>query len=206
MADKMIIAVDIDDVIVDTNEAVRVWSNEMTGKNLVIEDFFVDADYWGYYEHIWEKHDIAHLQLTDFLDKLTIDQSRMDILPGAQFGLQELAKRFQLVFITSRNPSMEKATRQWLEQHLSHDFELLFAKAGHHSYGFEALSKGEIATKLGASLLIDDSVEHVKSALDHGVEAILFGNYGWQREIPEGAIRATEWSEVLEYVNDKWPA
>jgi len=202
-AKRELIAIDIDDVIADTNAAFWAWSNEVTGKALTREHFAIDADYWGYYEKIWEMNDIAHLKVDDFLDGLMADQSHMDILPGAQLGLQELAKQFDLVFVTSRNPNMEKATRSWLERHITDNFDLFFAKAGHHAYGAAASSKGEICKELGATLLIDDNVEHVQSALDNGVEAVLFGNYGWQRDIPEAAFRAEAWSDVLEYVNDR---
>lgn len=195
------IAIDIDDVIADTHTAVIDWSNTQTGKNLTESDYLVDADYWGYYEKVWSEHDMSHLNLGLFLDELAIDQAHIPLLPGALYAISELRKRFHIVLVTSRNPTLETATRHWLNMHTGTDIDIYFAKAKDHSAN--NLTKGEICRNLGAWLLIDDSVEHVQSALDYGIEAILFGEYGWHSHIPEGAVNKQNWSDILEYVNGR---
>ena len=195
------IAIDIDDVIADTHNAVRIWSNARTGKNLTEADYAVNADYWGYYERVWAEHDISHLNLDLFIDELVVDQAHIPLLPGALYAISELRKHFHVVLVTSRNPALEVATRRWLAVHIGTDIDIYFAKGQDHTVS--SRTKGEICRELGAWLLIDDSVEHVQSALDYGIEAILFGSYGWHSHLPAGAINKQNWSDILEYVSGR---
>jgi len=112
------IAIDIDDVIADTHNAVIVWGNARTGKSLDEADYVVDADYWGYYERVWAEHDMSHLSLDLFIDELAVDQAHIPLLPGALYAISELRKHFHIVLVTSRNPALEAATRRWLGVHI----------------------------------------------------------------------------------------
>lgn len=195
--DKPTIAIDIDDVIADTNEAMRAWTNSKSNKELTATDFNIKGDYWGYYERVWAMHDLT-LQFDDFQSEMIADQIDVPVLAGASFAIEELQKRFHIVLITSRYPELEPTTRRWMQAHLRGDIKLYFAKNDKKNSG---RSKGELCKELGAFLLIDDNVEHVQSAVDGGIEAILFGTYGWQPRLPEGVTRCADWPAVLEYLN-----
>ncbi len=194
------IAIDIDDVIADTHNAVIAWGNERSGRELSEADYIVKADYWGYYERVWAEHDLSHLDFNLFIKDLAVDQAHIPLLPGALYAVSELRKRFHVILVTSRNPVLKTATRRWLDENLGIDIDIYFAKGQDHDAS--SLTKGEICKNLGAWLLIDDSVEHVQSALDYGTEAILFGSYGWHSHLPKGAVNKQNWSDILEYVND----
>ena len=132
-------------------------------------------------------------------DREMADQSQVPLLAGAMFAVHELSKRFRVIFITARPPEWEDATRRWFKHHqVGEDVELYFA--GNH-YDATAQSKGKLAAKLGAELLIDDNVSNCQSALDEGLQTILFGDYGWQGSVPEGMIKCRDWSEVLEHLD-----
>lgn len=199
---KKTIAIDIDDVISDTNEAMRLWANQTSGVELAREDYYVPGnDYWGYYERIWAEHSIEDkLDFDVFEAELIKDQSHVPLIASAALVIKELQKEFHIILLTSRNPALEEGTRRWLKENIEGDVELYFAKNGRMNIG---RSKGELCKELGAFLLIDDNIEHCQSAVDNGIEAILFGEYGWQTSGVEGSIRCKDWPAVLEYLNDR---
>ena len=70
-------------------------------------------------------------------------------------------------------------------------------------YGTGKKTKGELCQELNVSWLIDDNPEHCLSAVDAGVEAILFGEYGWHHEAPMHLTRCKDWPSVVDYFNEK---
>lgn len=200
MSKKDIIAIDIDDVVANTTEALRLLVNERTGVKLTTEHYSVaDDNYWGYYERIWLAHGLDDkIKYSDFAQEMEIDQSHVPLIVGVDTAINELAKRYHIILITARNKTWEKATRSWFKQHLhKNDIELYFCENHKDS---KAKTKGELCRDLGVSLLIDDNPNHCQSALDHGVGAILFGEYGWQGVIPNGVMRCRDWSSVTLYL------
>lgn len=196
---KKIIALDIDDVLANTSDALRIWGNECTNKSLTAEDYRIVAEYWGYYIAIWESHGIGHLKHSDFDAIMVESQSHIGVIEGADFALKQLSEWFHVVLVTCRHPNLERSTREWFAPYLGNDIELYFAKAGHHELSTK--TKGEICEEVGAWLLIDDSVSNIQSARDHSVDGILFGNYGWQSETPSDVMRLERWTEILEYLD-----
>lgn len=198
---KPIVALDIDDVLADFTESLRLRVNELTGADFTVDDYRMQADYWGYYERVWATHPATQAQtIGPFIAEISADHRRVPLLAGAEFGLSELAKRFKLVFITARPEVMHDSTRQWLRHHFA-DVPAEVHFTNHTRTDEVTISKGEICERLGASYLIDDNVEHCVSAREHGITPILFGEYGWQHSIPEGLTRCKDWPMVVEYLS-----
>lgn len=194
---KPVIAIDIDDTIADSTESVRLLTNQRTGSSLGPEVFRAEGEYWGYYDRIWREHQLeGQMSFKDYSDEMIEDQSRIPLLPGALFAIKELSKTYRIVLITARDPSWEKATRTWLREQLA-DIEVdLYLSTSHRDV--KGLSKGELCASLGADVLIDDNVEHCMSAIESGLNAILFGEYGWQYTASKDLKRCRNWQAVLE--------
>jgi uncharacterized HAD superfamily protein len=204
VTDKKLIAIDIDDVIADTSEAIRLWGNEKSGIEMTKEDYSIEGEYWGYYERVWDQKNLNSVLFFDDAEAAIINSEiQVPLLAGASFAIRELAKQFRIVLITSRNPLLEAITRKWLDEHFEGlDVELYFAKNPKNISG-SSKTKGQLCKELGAFLLIDDNVDHCQSMLDEGLEAVLFGTYGWQPYVPEGAIRCNDWPAVVEYMDGR---
>lgn len=198
---RKVIAVDIDDVLADSTETVRLLVNERTGANLSRDDYMSTGEYWQYYEQVWAKHGLSsQFSYADIEGELALDQSNVPSLPGAVLALRELSKDHDIVVVTSRNSSWEDATRQWFKQHFfDHEIDLHFTGDRHAS---DYKTKGQLCKQLGVSLLIDDNPTYCRSAIDEGMGAILFGQYGWHYDIPEQAVRCQDWPTVLEHLNN----
>lgn len=194
---RQILAIDIDDVIADSTESLRIEVNRRLGTELQREHYRVEGEYWGYYERVWSTHGIAdRVPMRQLDDQMLEDQSHVPLLPGASFAIGEISKRYDIAIVTARNPAWEQETLRWLQTHFGDVFiSVHFAGNRHLPSG---QTKGELCKDVGAFMLIDDNPGHCKSALDVGLETILFGEYGWHYDIPEAAVRCKDWPEVLE--------
>lgn len=194
MKHRPIIAIDIDDVLSNSMEAVRVTANEYLGVNLQPEHYTVPGPYWSYYETVWKGQGMA-LSFDDLSEELI--KSRYLPHLDAAHALKQLAKKYKLVVISSRREQWWESTREWLERHFGGLIsEIVFAGNKEHAV---QQSKGEVCARLGAQWLIDDNVDHCADAQDHGVMPLLFGTYGWQKKVPPGITRCKDWQAVLEY-------
>jgi 5'(3')-deoxyribonucleotidase len=199
-SNQTIIAIDIDDVIADTHETMRQWGNRVSGVTLSVEDAKAHGDYWGYYDRLWTSHNLHHvLRHEDFEQAIEAGEEVVPLLAGAMFAIKELQKIYKVMLITSRRVAFESATRVWISEQFGDQIEIYFAKNDRREGNTK--TKGELAVELGVSVLVDDSVGHCTDALQHGIKAILFGDYGWQHSVPTGTVRCKDWPSVLEYFN-----
>lgn len=196
------IAIDVDDVVAMTTEAVRVWANEQAGVDLQPQDYVLPtSSYWNYYEAVWEKNGIAGFNFGDFLDSMDVDQSHIAPVPDAARVIADLKKEYNIVFITARRPAHKDSTRVWLDEHIDAKIPLYLS---HNPFANEhAQSKGEICAELGIDVLIDDNVDNAQSAVQYGVDAVVFGEYGWNIDAPAGIVRCTTWLEIEEYFGSR---
>lgn len=189
---KKTIAIDIDDTIAETLEAFRKKANEHSGTSLAAEDYTIEADYWGYYEQVWAQHGMMDLVSTaKVYEDLHTNQSDVPLLPGAEFAVSELMKKYKIVLITARDPKWERATRDWLKGQFGVRAPEPYFNQAHRDSGSK--TKGQICKDIGAKWLIDDNVEHCLSAVQEEVVPILFGSYGWQYRAPESLARCKDW-------------
>lgn len=199
---KKIIAIDIDDVIADSTESFRLRINELLSVDLKKEHYRIEGDHWGYYERVWRIHGLeGKVSMDDFDKEMMVDQSHVPLLPNALYATSELTNRYEIVLITSRNRAWEKSTLKWLKSHFGDSF------SGVHFAGnkddSESRTKGQLCREVGASWLIDDNLDNCQSAINEGVEAILFGDYGWHVNVRKGTTRCKDWLAVLEYFDER---
>lgn len=198
---KQIIAVDIDDVLAGTTEALRLSVNEATGLQLTEADYQVPAAYWGFYEHVWTRaglHDHSHVQR--FHEQMAINQDNIDPIDGSKQVLVELSRNYDLILVTSRELFMESETSVWVHKHFPNIFQEIIL-LGHVNTALQ--TKGEACIASGATILIDDNIAHCESATNLGVEAVLFGDYGWQHDFDGSIPHAKNWQEVKAYFDAK---
>jgi len=196
---KPIISIDIDDVLADTTERLRIWANEQSNCGLSRDHYMIDSEYWGFYEEVWRQAGIEHLiDFSQFEDAMRRDQSSIAMITRAKETLHRFSDKYRYVLITSRDESQKEATIRWIEARFGPIFEGLYFTGNRHSDGYK--NKGELCANLGASLHIDDNPQHCKSTVSHGVGAILFGYYGWNQSSQPHLTRCHDWSEVGEYL------
>lgn len=196
-----LVAIDIDDVTADTHRAIKAWAEATTGVALDTRHYHTDDPYWHYYDQIWKRHGLEKLDLDIFLSGMVANQDHIPVNQDAVRVIKDLDKRFGVVFITSRLPTMASSTREWLDVHIDASIPFYFA---HNPWsGQTAQSKGELCAELGAKYLIDDSPDHCLDVEGVGVTPILFGDYGWNRRAPESLTRCLDWKAVESYFHGR---
>lgn len=118
-----------------------------------------------------------------------------EYVPGAVEGLRRLkAAGLSLELITSRPECFRVATEQMVQQNFPGIFDRL-----HFTY-----HKWSVCHRIGARVLIDDSVRQVKEAASVGVNAVLFdlGNsYSWNQGFgAHGVVRCCSWKSTVDWI------
>ncbi|MDQ2973642.1 MAG: hypothetical protein M3Q79_04150 [bacterium] len=202
---KKIIAVDIDDTIVQNIEAFRIKANEYSNSDLTPEDYKIDGEYWDYHTKVWEQHGLTgKLDAVEIYEDLHSNQSLIPLLPGAEFAINELMKKYQIVLITARDIKWEQATKEWLTEKFGDKAPNLYFSLAHRDSSHK--TKGQICKELGAKWLIDDNIDHCVKALEEEITPILFGDYGWQYNAPYKLTRCRDWQSVLDYFENEQSA
>ncbi|EMD41551.1 hypothetical protein CERSUDRAFT_110103 [Gelatoporia subvermispora B] len=203
-ADKPLICVDLDDVLSQTNRVVAEWHNDTYGSDMKLSEFYYyyywKNPHWGTPEETFRK--VEEFYKTDRLDKAPP-------IPGAFEGAQALKKLgFALVVVTARQRREMERSMKWLEEHYPNTFETMICTGQSQETLAEEgevltkLSKAEVCAKLGAKLMIDDSVENALKCAKATppVAVLLLGDYAWnQREAKFSSMKdETSFAEKLE--------
>jgi FMN phosphatase YigB (HAD superfamily) len=198
---KIHIALDIDDVLADSTEAIRLQVNAKTLLNIPREAYRVDGEYWGYYEQVWQMHGLTSEEVTHdgIQDRMAYDQSHVSPIEGAQAALGHLAKSNTITLVTSRSPEWADATEEWMKDNFGGIFNGLHVIGRVKKTDGNSLTKGEVCRDLGVNWLIDDSPEHCLSAVEHGIGALLFGSYGWHYNAPATLQKHEDWPSIVEF-------
>src|SRR5665213_476181 len=153
---RKVIAVDIDDVLGNSTEALRLEVNRQLGVNLLPEHYLVPDDYTGYYQRVWQRHGLAERMSLEQLEPfMQTNQSHVPANDKAFQTLKKLSQSYEFIVITSRPSSWRPATQQWLSDNFPGLFDkLLFTEEG------ERKTKGQLCVEHSAACLIDDNVEH----------------------------------------------
>lgn len=192
---RPLIAVDIDDTLADSTELIRLNVNKKYDVDISKEAYRSKGQYWGYYERVWAEHGLS--LVLDDLDDMIGELAKAPLLPSAALAIKQLYEQFDIVLITTRRKEKAKVTKQWVENTFAGmDIEVHFSEAHKDE---SKMTKGQICKHIGARYLIDDSVDHCKSAQHEGVTPILFGQYGWHDAAPNTINRCKDWPSVLDY-------
>jgi 5'(3')-deoxyribonucleotidase len=125
------------------------------------------------------------------------------LMDKAKPVLSRLSKDYRLVVLTSRVKSIEKDTRDWIDEHFENIFDDIhfagfYDELTHSSHLY---TKDEISQQIGADYLVDDQLKHCIAAAGVGITSLLFGEYSWNKakNLPEGVKRVKNWEEIEEY-------
>ncbi|KAI0080025.1 hypothetical protein K474DRAFT_1658267 [Panus rudis PR-1116 ss-1] len=180
-----IIALDMDDVLSQTNEIVAKWHNEAYGTNMTVKDFL----YYHYWKNpYWGTPDETFQKVEDFWKT-----NYIEIVPpveGAPEGVKKLRELgFRLVVVTARQEREMERGKKWLAQHFPGLIDGIVCTGqsqetlGDNEVLLTKLPKAEVCHKLGAKLLIDDSLENALKCVQANppVPVILFGDNEWNK-------------------------
>lgn len=176
----MIIGVDIDNVIADTEKELRRLLFERRGVRLTREDITS-----------YSLENIAGITRDDLSDILGMFNDgdiflNLEAIPGARETLEMLGKKHSIVLVTSRPQGVEGHTRRWLKRERIPFDGLLFATE----------------TKVNGTpyeLFIEDQDRFAVELAEDGTFVLLF-DAPWNRHVEHDNIsRVYSWEDVQRF-------
>ncbi|TBU64735.1 hypothetical protein BD310DRAFT_943733 [Dichomitus squalens] len=184
---RPVIAIDMDDVLSQTNEVVAEWHNSAYGTSMTLDDFYYYYywmnPYWGDPDETIRK--VEEFWKTDYID----------IAPpvaGAYDALLKLTEKgYRLVVVTARQLRELDRSIVWVEKNLPGLIDTFICTGqsmetlADQKELATKLSKADVCRKIGAKFLIDDSVENALKCVvaDPPEPVLLFGDYSWNTRV-----------------------
>lgn len=187
--ERLVIAIDCDDVLVPTTKFFVDAYNKEYGTNAALAHSHgatsSSSDVWGAdEEEVIRRWGL--LTETDEYKALGPDPVEAAIL-------RRLAECHELHLVTARKEDEREFTQEMLSRELKGVFTAM------EFVGWQG-SKGQVCQQLKADVLIDDSLRNLMSAHECKVRSLLwFGEYEWQAPAstaPEGITQCANWPEV----------
>ena len=198
MSRKPTIAIDVDDVLAASAEGWVSYSNQQWGTRLTIEDYQEDWAAMWQVDHETMKQRAEDLFASDLV-------STFKHRPDALEVLQKLSQRFELVIATSRHRRVHDQTLAWLDKYYGGIFANMHMAGifDDGQVGSHLRTKAELIRGIEADYLIDDQPKHCNAVALDGKQAVLFGDYAWNRdaEVINGVARCLDWPAVEAYFN-----
>ncbi|KAG9008839.1 hypothetical protein FRB94_012808 [Tulasnella sp. JGI-2019a] len=177
---SFLIAVDLDDVLLGTNEAAAAWHNREYGTRMTLQDFLYyhwwRNRFWGSPRETVEK--VYQFYKSDsFKDAPPIRDAYKCLKK-----LQGMGCTF--VVITARGDDMKESTKAAVEQHFPGIFQGI-----DHTLAVKSSDPNVRPTKrdrlpqLGAKMLIDDHLDTAVDCATGGIPSLLFGEYEWNKRV-----------------------
>ena len=203
MRERLIIAIDCDDVLLDFNSGLATYSNEHFGTSYCLEDV-VDFDlsiHWG----------IPGDQVIERIFAFYNSMVCAELLPieGSEEAIKKLKEKYDLRVVTNRPKDVLPITINSVERHFPNMFDGIYCtNAFAKIYGDQrsvAASKVTVCQDLGAGILIDDSRSNLVGCAEVGIQGILFRR-PWNRYLTdemlltEGIKPANSWEEITQKI------
>ena len=187
---RLVIAIDCDDVLIDSTEYLVDTYNMLYGTKVQLVDAYTSTNTdWGvdHDELIRRKYEIQQ----------TGEFAQLPPRTDAVRVIKKLATDHEPHLVTARDAAVLRVT----DKMLAADFPDCFTKL--HHIGRQ--SKGDVCRQIGAEILIDDNLKHLLDAEMHGIkEGLWFGHYSWQakdRALVNGfTVICDDWDAVEEEV------
>ena len=186
----MRIAVDIDEVLTPLLEGFLSFYNEQHGTSFAV------SDCWTY--HIEEVMGIPLEQCIREVEAFYRSDAfgQLPPFPEAQQALKQLKEQgHELVVVTSRYGEAIPRTEPWIAKHYPKIFSAI------HFVTFrDRDGKAGLCEKEKMDVLIEDDADHVSACKKHGIAIILLEK-PWNKDAD--AVKAKDWQEVLEKIEEK---
>lgn len=188
MPRRLVVAVDCDDVLIETTRfLVDDYNNKFSTKVELKDAHKPGNPDWGTDDYGLVLDRLSEIQNSK-------QYAEIEPITEAVNAIRRLAKDNELHLITARDGAVEVATMVMLDKY----FADCFTSVEHVG---KTCSKGEVCRQIKADVLVDDNVRHLLSALEFGMPsggALHFGNYAWNQlnDPVDGVVECHDWESV----------
>ncbi|KAJ0409933.1 hypothetical protein P43SY_005827 [Pythium insidiosum] len=192
MTDRVTIAVDLDHALAQLLHAAVAWHNETLSKDLRV-DALTAAD--------WRRQLFGGADVEETFLQSPQFKSHVAAVAGASEVLKPLRKYFTLYAVTDRPRIVEKATREWLDEHFPGVFDKVLFLDEDNKDELVARKK-EIYEDFKVKIAVGADADLLAKSTEEVDHAVLVGSVPWGKEASPGkALVAADWAaakDVLE--------
>lgn len=186
---------DLDDVLLNFNDALCMYHNSMFGTNYGRSDVAIIE-----IEKIWGCSSEDAIKRTKSFYE-SPGHLNAEPVQGSIAGIEKLKLNNDLYIITSKPENLKQVTMDWLEKHFPNTFKkTYFASKVHGDKNKRA--KGEICKEIGIELFVDDSIENANNIASIGIPVLLYDAPWNQGTISANINRVYSWDEIIISIND----
>jgi uncharacterized HAD superfamily protein len=191
MKPRLIIGVDMDDVIFSFNDSLHAYHNAKYGTSVKREDI---TSY--NLEDVWKcTSKEVDDKLTEFFS--TKEHDKAVIIPGSFEALAKLKKVNDLHVITSRGDWSEDITLRWIDKNFPEHFKSVSLTNQSLGSPGKRRSKAEVCRELKVDVMIEDSLSQAKE-ISAVVSRVFLLDCPWnQGDVPENVTRVFSWGEIV---------
>lgn len=185
------IGFDLDEVLLDFNNAFCSYHNRVYGTNLRRSDLIVFE-----YEKIinCSKEEVIKRVVDFYTSPEHLNTKPMD---GAVEVINKLKDDNTLIIITSKPEMLREETLKWINKYFPNSFKDVFFTNHFYGNGLRR-SKGDVCKEVGVDMFIDDNLENLENVLSMGIPALLFDAPWNQYASKYPMTRVKSWNEILE--------
>ncbi|KAF8098336.1 hypothetical protein N665_0268s0006 [Sinapis alba] len=199
--DKIVVAVDIDEVLGNFVSALNRFIADRYLSNHTVSEYHV----YEFFK-IWNcSRNEADIRVHEFF-KTSYFKKGIHPLPGAHKTLHKLSRYCELSVVTSRQNAIKDHTLEWLDMHFPGLFKQIHF-GNHFALHGESKPKSEICRSFGAEVLIDDNPRYAVECANIGMKVLLFdyeNSYPWSKTESVDrhplVTRVHNWEEVEQHI------
>ncbi|KAJ4913781.1 Haloacid dehalogenase-like hydrolase (HAD) superfamily protein [Raphanus sativus] len=200
-SDKIVVAVDIDEVLGNFVSALNKFIADRYLSNHSVSEYHVYEFF-----RIWNcSRNEADLRVHEFF-KTSYFKKGIHPLPGAHKTLHKLSRYCELSVVTSRQNAIKDHTLGWIDMHFPGLFKQIHF-GNHFALHGESKPKSEICRSFGAEILIDDNPRYAEECANIGMKVLLFdyeNSYPWSKTESVDrhplVTRVHNWEEVEQQI------
>jgi len=189
---KRKIGFDLDDVLLNFSDALRIHLNNIFQKNFErshVTSFRIENVYGITGEEM--RKIINNFYLHD-------DHLRAEPMEGSKIALSKLAEDNTIYVVTAKPDHLEKITLNWINKHFPNIFrEIHFAN--HFSDLSKKRYKSEICIENGIEIFVDDALDNAIELAGKGIP-VLMPDRPWNQanDLPPLVTRVYSWEEIIQ--------
>lgn len=191
----MKIAIDVDDVLIETFLSIVKNYNKEKGTNFSLEDI---TSYMIWEVGIYKDKKEAMREVLKLQNNQSPEEIR--VMKDSLKVLKILKEEHDFLIITSRHRMLKEKTKEILDFHFG-----IFGFDIRHSGDFFGVGKpkSEICIEEECEIILEDSLNIAIDCADKGIKTILFDK-PWNRSeiINKNIFRVNDWNEALQKINE----
>jgi uncharacterized HAD superfamily protein len=191
---KPVIALDIDDVLINSADLLMEDYNRRFGTSLTRADYYSkDISKFGV-----SHYDLAADRFREFQESKAFTDA--EAIQEAIESVFKLAPYYEFVGVTSRPEFIKSQTNKWIGKRFGTNISRIIHTSfvmGRSDHVGTVLTKADVCEKINASYLIEDHLHHAVPVAENGTRVFLIDQI-WNQsdDLPATITRVHSWTEI----------